>query len=141
MSSANGKIFFKASAFALFMLLILPQKLICQSHNILDSTYTFSSGSVKTHKTGYNFTYDSRLINQERKTEMNFSKTMLRVILDSILKNDSLVYSVINKYIIISHREPPPPTHPADSATSAIHYITGKIIDEENSQPLSVSYL
>lgn len=144
MSSANGKIFLKVPAIALFFILILPQKVVCQGQSILDSIFTFSAGSVKTgdalqiisRQTGYNFTYDSRLIDQTKKTEMNFLDTRLRIVLDSILKNASLVYSVIDKYIIISHREPPPLSHPVDSTTSNLRYLTGKIIDEENSQPL-----
>lgn len=142
MSSGNGKIFLKA-AMALFFLLILPQKIICQTQNILDSTFTFTEGTIKTgnaleiisRKTGYNFTYDSRLIDKERKTEMNFSQTRLNIILDSILNNDSLVFSVIDKYIIISHPERPG-TQKIDSTIINAGYITGKIIDEENSQPL-----
>ena len=105
-------IFIKFQAIALFILLILPQKADCQQ-SILDSTFTFRAGTVKTgnaldiitRQTGYNFTYDSRLIDQEKRTEMTFRDTKLRVILDSILKNDSLVFSVIDKYIIISRPE------------------------------------
>ncbi len=90
---------------------------------ILDSTFTFRAGAVKTgnalniitRQTGYNFTYDSRLINTENKTEMTFSSEKLNVILDNILKNDSLVYSVIDKYIIISKSVPPPSVLKIDS--------------------------
>ena len=115
----------------------------CQQ-SILDSTFTFRAGTVKTgnaldiitRQTGYNFTYDSRLIDQEKKTEMTFKNTRLSVILDSILKNDSLVFSVIDKYIIISHAEKRP-SSPADSTTAEkVKYITGKIIDDETSEPL-----
>ncbi|MCX6322308.1 MAG: hypothetical protein NTX93_10990, partial [Bacteroidia bacterium] len=63
----------------MFILLLLPQKADCQV-SILDSTFTFRAGSVKTgnalniisRQTGYNFTYDSRLIDAEKKTEMTF---------------------------------------------------------------------
>jgi hypothetical protein len=130
-------------AIALFFLLILPIRAECQQ-SILDSTFTFRTGTVKTgnaleiisRQTGYNFTYDSRLIDQEKKTDMTFSDTKLSIILDSILKNDSLVFSVIDKYIIISHAEA---LHslPSDSTTSdKVKYITGKIIDYETSEPL-----
>ena len=115
MSSLNGYILIKLNAIALFLLLILPQRADCQ-RSILDSTFTFRAGTVKTgnaldiitKQTGYNFTYDSRLINQEKKTVMTFRDTKLRVVLDSILKNDSLVFSVIDKYIIISRPERSP---------------------------------
>ena len=115
MSSPNGNIFIKLLAIALFLLLIFPQRAECQQ-SILDSTFTFRAGTVKTgnaldiitKQTGYNFTYDSRLIDQEKKTVMTFRDTKLRIVLDSILKNDSLVFSVIDKYIIISRPERSP---------------------------------
>ncbi len=146
MSSFNGKIFNKSCAIALFLFLIAAQRSECQQ-SVLDSTFTFSEGIIKTgaalnlisQKTGYNFTYDSRLVDQEKMTVMNFIQTRLTVILDSILKNDSLTYSVIDKYIIISHRK----THPAvnDTISQNIKYITGKIIDEETSEPLAFATL
>ena len=123
--------------------MIFPYKAECQ-HSILDSTFTFSAGTVKTgnaldiitRQTGYNFTYDSRLIDQEKKTVMTFNDTKLSIILDSILKNDSLVYSVIDKYIIISHAEGHPLTAADTSSSGQVKYITGKIIDDETSEPL-----
>jgi hypothetical protein len=143
MSYFNGNILLKFQAIAFFLLLILPQKADCQK-SILDSTFTFRAGTIRTgnaleiitHQTGYNFTYDSRLIDQDKKTEMTFKNTRLEVVLDSILKNDSLVFSVIDKYIIISHAERKP-VFPADSSFSFnIKYITGKIVDDETSEPL-----
>jgi hypothetical protein len=143
MSSSNGNICIKSLAIALFLLLILPKRAECQQ-GILDSTFTFRADTVKTgnaleiisRQTGFNFTYDNRLIDQEKKTVMTFSDTKLIVILDSILKNDSLVFSVIDRYIIISHADAPH-SLPADSTTSdKVIYITGKILDNETSEPL-----
>ena len=113
MSSLNGNRFIKFLAIALFLLLFLQQRTLCQQ-GILDSTFTFSAGSVKTgnaldiisRQTGYNFTYDSRLIDQDKMTSYEFYRYKTKsVILDNILKNDSLVFSVIDRYIIISHAE------------------------------------
>jgi len=143
MSSSNGNICIKLSAVALFLLLIFQENAKCQQ-GILDSLFTFRAGFIRTgnaldiitKQTGYNFTYDSRLVNQERKTAMNFRDTKLSVILDSILKNDSLVVSVIDRYIIIAHSERKI-SHPADStAKVSVKYITGKIIDDETFEPL-----
>ena len=86
----------------------------------------------------YHFTYDSRLINAESKTEMNFRKTKLKVILDSILKNDSLVYSVIDEFIIIS-REISPPAEPVPLIPfplPGLKNISGVILDDESTEPL-----
>ena len=143
MSNFNGNNIFTFHAIALFILLILPEKAISQ-FSILDSTFTFRAGTVKTgnalqvitRQTGYYFTYDSRLIDPEKKTEMSFSDTKLRVILESILKNDSLVFSVIDKYIIIS-RTLNPDVVTTDTIPSEIPgFITGVIVDDETLDPL-----
>jgi CarboxypepD_reg-like domain len=143
MSPLNGFISVKLTAIVFYILLILPYKADCQ-RSILDSTFTFRAGMVETgkaldiisRKTGYNFTYDSRLVDAGEKTEMTFIDKKLSVILVSILKNDSLVFSVIDKYIIISHAKKPPLPR-ADSLHQAeVKYITGVIIDDETLEPL-----
>lgn len=143
MLSLNGFIFRRFPAIALFVLLLPPQKVEGQS-GILDSTFTFKAGIVKTgnaldiisRQTGFNFTYDSRLIDEEKKTGLTFRDVKLRVILDSILLNDSLSFSVIDKYIIISHLEKPP-SPPVDSLSPGeVNYITGLIVDNETLDPL-----
>jgi hypothetical protein len=143
MSCSNGNSFIKFLAVTLFFLLIIQQKLECQQ-GILDSLFSFNAGSVKTgnaldiisRKTGYNFTYDSRLIDQEKKTMMTFKDTRLSVILDSILQNDSLVFSVIDRYIIISRLIQHSPLLTDTLEAEKVKYITGRIIDNESSDPL-----
>ncbi|MBK8883327.1 MAG: carboxypeptidase-like regulatory domain-containing protein [Bacteroidales bacterium] len=143
MSSLNGFIFRIFQAIPLFLLLMIPQKTDCQE-GILDSVFTFRAGSVKTSEaldiisgqTGYNFTYDSRLIDKEVKTEMNFNHLRLGIILDSIFQNNTLAFSVIDKYIIISRSETIHSPSPDTLLPEMVSYITGIIVDEENSEPL-----
>lgn len=143
MHSHNGFIFKIFQAIPLFLLFIIPQKTECQK-GILDSAFTFSAGKIKTgdaldsisRVTGYNFTYDSRLIDKEKQTGMNFRGTMLEIVLDSILKNKTLVYTVIDKYIIISRSESNTPSARDSIPRSEVRYITGKISDEETFDPL-----
>lgn len=145
----NGKIFRYISVIALLILLIPLREVKCQK-SILDSAFTFRAGTIKTgnalnlitRETGFHFTYDSRLVNPDRKTVMNFRNTRLEVILDSILKGDSLVYSVIDEFIIIS-REIPPPQQPVKDTTSitALKFISGTVFDYETNEPLSYATL
>lgn len=144
MLSDNGTIFKYISAIALLIFLIPSREIICQE-SVLDSAFTFRAGTIKTgnalnlitRQTGYHFTYDSRLINAESKTEMNFRNIKLENILDSILKKDSLVYSVIDEFIIISREIPSPPPVATDSVTiTHLKNISGVIIDGESSEPL-----
>ena len=143
MLSFNGSIIKRTSAIVIFALLSHWQIIRCQE-TILNSIFTFREGNVKignalnliTEQTGYNFTYDGRLINPDERINMTFSKVSLDVILDSILKNDSLVYSVIDKYIIIS-KPLTPAVKKADLRTfEEPGFISGNIIDEESKEPL-----
>jgi len=141
MLSGNGFIFKRFASIALLLLLLLNGN--CQEA-ILDSLFTFNAGEVKiitaleiiTRQTGFNFSYDSRLVDNESMTEMTFNSVKLRVILESITKNDSLDFSVIDKYIIFSRREKLL-SQPADSVPGLkTDYITGNITDEETQEPL-----
>ncbi len=138
MSRFNGNIWSLIPAIAFLLLLSLPHKAECQT-SILDSTYTFSAGTVKTgdalaiisRQTGYSFTYDSRLVDASRDREMTFTNLSLRSILKNILFSDSLQYSIIDKYIIIS-RADRFTLKQADSLRGPeIRYITGNIYDSE----------
>ena len=147
MLSDNVIIFNKHPAVKLLLILILSpflsQSTLCQV-NPLDSTFTFRAGNIKTGNalniisktTGYNFTYDSRIIDTERKINMSFSKVKLSLILDSILHNDSLVYSVIDKYIIISSKVSQVLNKPDSIPGWKDKYLTGIITDDETSEPL-----
>ncbi len=143
MPSVNGYIVRKSSAVALLILLTCHQPVPGQE-KILDSLFTFRTGLVKTgaaldiitRRTGYNFTYDSRLINEENKTNLSFNNMRLEIILDSILKSDSLVYTVIDKYIIISRALPSEPPKTDSAAAEEVFYISGIISDAESKEPL-----
>ncbi len=67
---------------------------------------------------------------------MTFRDIKLSAILDSILKNDSLAYTVIDKYIIISRSLPPPAAKVDSIPSEAVNYITGIIIDDASDEPL-----
>jgi hypothetical protein len=143
MLNFNGHKTQALQAIVLFIFLIQPEKSECQ-RGILDSTFTFRAGTVKTgnalqiitRETGYYFTYDSRLIDTERKTELTFSNIKLSSILDSILKNDSLVYSLIDKYIIISRLVKTPAVSTESFSNEKPAFITGIIVDDETLEPL-----
>lgn len=144
MPSSNGLIFKRIIAIALFTILI-HWSVAESQESILDSQFTFRTGSIKTgnalniisRQTGFNFTYDSELINPEEKTELTFINQKLNSILTAILKNDSLTYSVIDKYIIIS-RVILAPSVKVDSIPADVpSYVSGIILDDESGEPLS----
>jgi hypothetical protein len=142
MLSSNDHIIKRLSGIA-FILLIFNSPASFSQVNILDSVFTFRAGTVKTgnaldlisHKTGYYFTYDTKIIDPERKTELVFDRIRLRIILDSLLKNDTLRYSVINKYIII-YRISSSPEISEVKTEWEVRNISGKISDSESGEPL-----
>jgi hypothetical protein len=143
MSPLNGFIFRIFQAIAIFLLILLPGKAFCQE-GILDSLYSFSAGKIRTGEaldlitqtTGYNFTYDSRLIQKERQTDLNFKNARLTDILDSILQDKTLTLSVIDKYIIISRTEKSGSHLPDSVQKQTTTYISGIIVDEETREAL-----
>lgn len=142
MLSSYGHIIKRLSGFAVLLFLINSSVLSGQV-NILDSAFTFRAGPVKTgnalslisQKTGYYFTYDSRIIDPERKVDLSFTRIRLHTILDSILRNDTLRYSVINKYIII-YRIITASEISKPATEWEVKNITGIITDSESGEPL-----
>ena len=136
-------IFRKINYSVAFLLLLLTVEGNCQK-TILDSLFTFSSGQAKTitalqiitKQTGYNFSYDSRLIDTIRITDLTFRSTPLRSILENITDNDSLEFSVINRYIIFSRRARSLPSKIESLPQPEPDYITGTITDSESGESL-----
>jgi hypothetical protein len=144
MASFNGPLFKRSLYILISFFLIHCHPAMCQG-TILDSVFTFRAGLVKTgnalniisRRTGYNFTYDSHLIDQENKVRFIFNDVKLTVILDSILKKDSITYSVIDKYIIISKAHPPAVLKVNSPQPEVPDFISGIIVDDETNEPLS----
>jgi len=143
MLSYNGYIHSWIQAIWMILLLTLCNQGKGQE-SILDSAFSFKAGQIKTanalnlisKQTGFNFTYDSRLIDADKKVNMTISNAKLKDILDAILDNDSLVYNIIDNYIIIS-RFISPVREMRDSVFKpGPDYITGVIIDTESEEPL-----
>jgi hypothetical protein len=142
MLSSDDHIIKRVSGFAILFLLMNPPAMNGQV-NILDSLFSFREGSIKTgnalnlisQRTGYYFTYDSKIIDAERKTEMSFERVRLKNILDSLLRNDTLRYSVINKYIII-YKSLPPAAAAEVQPEWEYRNIRGTISDSETGDPL-----
>ena len=143
MSSCHGSILKRTLAIGLFLFYIFQPRADGQN-GILDSLFTFHAGNVRTEsaldliskRTGFGFTYDSKLIDIERKTKLSFKNVKLSEILDSILNVDSVSFSVIDRYIILSKKANPPIAKPETSASPLANYITGTIIDGESNEKM-----
>jgi hypothetical protein len=133
----------KAELIIFLILIFLPGKLTGQD-SMLDSLFSFSAGKVKTGEalriitgqTGYNFTYDSRLIDADRVTELEFSKIKLRTILEKVTGSDSLEFSVIDKFIIFSRKVQNIMPSSGAIPEPSLDFISGIIKDRETGEPL-----
>ncbi len=142
MSSGNGYIFVNIPAIIL-VLLVIPREITGQE-TILDSAFTFNTGTVKTgdalnaisRQTGYSFTYDSRLIDTDKPTDLSFTGISLKSVLDTIFQNDSLNYTIIDKFIIISKGIEKNNRRPDSTGMSEIRSIAGLILDAESGDPM-----
>lgn len=72
---------------------------------------------------GMTFGYDARIANRYTAPQTQFEKQPVNSILDTLLRGTPLTYKTINGYVVITAKDP--------------GKITGKIIDEENGQPVA----
>ncbi len=132
----------KTSGIAL-LFLAFPHAPTYGQVNILDSLFSFNTGTVKTsnalniisRQTGYFFTYDSKLINSEKRIKLQFTDTKLSDILRYIINNDSVDFSVINKYIIVFRKQPVKPDI-LQVPEWKVKDLTGTITDNETGEPI-----
>jgi hypothetical protein len=143
MASSSGPWLKRAFIAVIIASLIHGVPAMCQG-TILDSAFTFRGGVVKTgnalsiitKRSGFNFTYDSHLINTEKKVDLTFTAARLSDVLDSILQNDSLRYSIIDRYIIISKMVARPILTMSSPEVRLPETVSGFIIDDVSGEPL-----
>ena len=133
----------KGISVIVFLVFELCSGNVSGQEDILDTRLTFRSGIVKTgsalniisRQTGYFFTYDSKLIDSEKRVDLTFNSLKLSAILDSLFRNDSIRYSTISKYIII-YRYSPSATDTDAEPDWEVKQISGIITDNETGDPL-----
>ena len=112
--------------------------------NILERRVRMPGNSIRASRalsevsrlTGYIFTYDTRIIDEDRVFTLPPSDMTVSEILDSVTGNPDIRYSVIEKHIIL-YRDMI--TETPGSVTDSLpeqHVLSGKVIDAETSEPL-----
>jgi hypothetical protein len=112
---------------------------------LLSRKIQLSGTSLKTSRvlgemnfiTGFIFTYDTKIIDPDKRIELASSIIDIRSILDSVSSVQSVKYSVIGKHIILYHDFIAPVKDSLPLKEIKEVFITGTIIDEENNEPLS----
>ncbi|MDX9928734.1 MAG: carboxypeptidase-like regulatory domain-containing protein [Bacteroidales bacterium] len=129
----------------LAILLILASLGLAEGQEeVLSSIHSFRNGTVKkgvaldilSRKTGYYFTYDSRLIDSESRTLFNVSEKTLEEILREIVNSDSVRLTIIGKHIIIARILPQMEIAAVEASPEEIFRIAGRIVDNDDGNPL-----
>lgn len=128
----------------LFMLLLYQPFLRAQEKNVLDSTYTISAEEIPiykvilnlTEKTGYNFSYNSSFIDDEKMVTLHLKNYALRKIIDTLFQDTSLIYSPIKNHIVIQKKNYSKPQGNILKKNNAPLVVEGVILDQEKQQPI-----
>lgn len=86
--------------------------------------------------TGYIFTYDTRIINEDRVFTLPPSDITVRELLDSVTGDPDIRYSVIEKHIILYRDLITDTPKPVNDSMPVWHVLSGKVVDAETSEPL-----
>lgn len=112
--------------------------------DVLLQTFSFRNGTIKTgaaldvisKRTGYFFTYDSKIIDTNAKTLLEARDVPLSEILRTVLTNDSLNYTVIGNHIIISRTTREAKVDQFTAEPNEKFYISGEVTDNVTDEPL-----
>jgi hypothetical protein len=112
--------------------------------DILGSVHSFRYGNIRrgnalniiSRRTGYYFTYDSRLIDQDVRITLDASEKPLKDILRQVIQNDSVRFSVIGSHIIIARTIPELQVAKYFEMTEETYRISGLVVEYENGVPL-----
>ncbi|MFO7575790.1 MAG: carboxypeptidase-like regulatory domain-containing protein [Bacteroidales bacterium] len=112
--------------------------------DVLRSVHSFRNGNVRTlnalniisRRTGYYFTYDSRLIDPEVRITLDANDKPLEDILRQVIQNDSVRFTVIGNHIIFARIVPELQAANFIELTDDTYRISGLIVDYENGMPL-----
>jgi hypothetical protein len=86
--------------------------------------------------TGYIFTYDTRIIDEDRVFTLPPSDVTVRELLDSVTDDPNIRYSVIEKHIILYRDMITDTPGPVTDSLPVRHVLSGKVVDAETSEPL-----
>ena len=132
---------------ALLILCPLKYSLMAQEA-ILNSKHTLQLNKKPFYKamirinqmTGYNFSYNSDLVDENKLVSYTFSNHSLHEILDSLFNNDTnLAYDLVGQHIVIRKNDDPalPSSFSIKNNNAFYVQIQGKVVDEKSGTPLS----
>lgn len=128
----------------IIILFITCSPFLYAQQDVLESRHSlrFSDVSISTvlksisRKTGYNFTYDTDLVEPESLTSVRADNLTVKSILDTIFPGKSLDYSVIDNHIIIYRSVSDSTPLLREEGREPVYIISGRVTDAGNGQAL-----
>jgi len=87
-----------------------------------------------TLQTGYHFTYDATIVNGRQKVQLRASDLLLKIALDSILRDSSLAFRSINQNIVIYRKNETAPSPISIAIDRA--FLKGRVVDKQSGKAL-----
>lgn len=132
-------------AIPLLMALLVVCTLHASSQDLSDLNVTIRASNRPLHtvlddltqQTGFNFTFDSRLIDSRKRVDLSLKDIPLTGALDSLFQNPDLTYRVINKNIVIfPGKRIKTPVKDSARKAQAVLEVHGHISDLRTGKPL-----
>lgn len=128
----------------IIILILAAPNILRAQDNVLDDKLTvrFTETSISSvlrsisRKTGYNFTYDTELVEPETLTTIRMENQKLRSILDTIFYGKTFDYSIIEDHIIIYQSVTEKTPVIIEEGREPVYNLSGIITDAVNGQPL-----
>jgi hypothetical protein len=117
---------------------------IAQNDSILQQKYSLAEKNTPiyqvilklTKETGFDFSYNSNLINDENKISLSANDWPLHRIIDTLFQDTSLIYNVVKNHIVIHKKSDPPSTSNVLKKERRPITIEGKVKEGKKNKPL-----
>ena len=134
----------RGSLIFLILFISTTTQLLSQEKDILNQKYSLSEENTPiyqvilklTKKTGYDFSYNSKIIDDEKPISLSLKDYKLEHIIDTLFQDTSLTYNVVKNHIVIHKKNTPPDSSRVLIKETTPLTIEGKVLQEKKSKPL-----
>ena len=134
----------RGSLIILLFFISTTTQLFSQEKDILNQRYSLSEDNTPvyqiilklTKQTGYDFSYNSEIIDDEKQVSFSLNDYKLKHIIDTLFQDTSLTYDVVKNHIVIHKKNKPPDTSRVLVKETSPFTIEGKVLREKKKKPL-----
>ncbi|MGM0498338.1 MAG: STN and carboxypeptidase regulatory-like domain-containing protein [Bacteroidota bacterium] len=134
----------RGSVIILILFISTTTQLLSQEKDILNQKYSFSEDNTPiyqiilklTQETGYNFSYNSNIIDDEEPITLSLKDYKLKHIIDTLFQDTSLTYNVVKNHIVIHKKNRPLDSSGVLMKEKTPITIEGKVLQKKKNKPL-----